>query len=149
MFITIKSTDPLLFRSLSVRNSEADIRPFALNVDLNVRVTLRFTPDNPALMHGLGGLGEYVRDTAIVNILNNNWLWKWRCNQSCHAKHVYYRSILKCSAILWLLLLLPQPVDWPKPQQKCVCEAMSVYKKRSIILLLMCIKVHDIFIASA
>ena len=31
-----------------------------------------FTPDNPALIPGVEGVGEYIRDTAIVNIIDND-----------------------------------------------------------------------------
>ena len=33
------------------------------------RVLLTFAPDNPALITGLPAMGEYVRDSATVNII--------------------------------------------------------------------------------
>ena len=35
-------------------------------------VILTYIPDNDALIPGLEGLGEYIRDTATVNIIDNN-----------------------------------------------------------------------------
>ena len=60
---------------ISVRNS-AEIRLFTANDEITLeyddRVLLRFTPDNSALVPGLEGLGEYIRDTATVHIIDND-----------------------------------------------------------------------------
>ena len=64
-------TDPLLFQPLRV-NHLASIHPFVLNVDSNMRVKLFYTPDYPTFIPALEEHGEYVRDTAIVNIRNND-----------------------------------------------------------------------------
>ena len=36
------------------------------------RVQLRFTPDNPGLIPGIETAGEYIRDTATINIIDND-----------------------------------------------------------------------------
>ena len=57
--------------SIRVTNS-ADIRLFAAedanSLEYDDRVLLRFIPDNPALILALEDNGEYIRDTATVNI---------------------------------------------------------------------------------
>ena len=56
--------------------NEAEIRIFTSNdettLEYDDRVILSFTPDNPALITGLEAEGEYVRDTATVNIIDND-----------------------------------------------------------------------------
>ena len=56
--------------------NEAEIRLFTSNDEITLeyddRVILSFTPDNPALITGLAAAGEYVRDTATVNIIDND-----------------------------------------------------------------------------
>ena len=63
---------------ISVRNT-ADIRLFTSNDDISLeyddRVLLVFTPDNPALITGVEGLGQYIRTTSIVNIIDNDGEW--------------------------------------------------------------------------
>ena len=60
---------------IGVRN-RADIRLFTDNDEITLeyddRVLLRFTPDNPGLIPGLEGMGEYIRDTATVHIIDND-----------------------------------------------------------------------------
>ena len=59
--------------------NETEIRLFTINdettLEYDDRVILTFTPDNPALIPGLEGLGEYIRDTAIVNIIDNDSMY--------------------------------------------------------------------------
>ena len=54
----------------------AEIRLFTSNDETTLEyddsVILTFTPDNPALITGLEAQGEYVRDTATVNIIDND-----------------------------------------------------------------------------
>ena len=60
---------------IGVRN-RADIRLFTANDEITLeyddRVLLRFTPDNPGLIPGLEGMGEYIRDTATVHIIDSD-----------------------------------------------------------------------------
>ena len=63
---------------ISVRNT-ANIHLFTSNDDISLeyddRVLLVFTPDNPALVPGLEGLGQYIRTTATVRIIDNDGKW--------------------------------------------------------------------------
>ena len=43
-----------------------------ITLEYDDRVLLVFTPDNPGLIPGVEGIGEYIRDTAIVNIIDND-----------------------------------------------------------------------------
>ena len=56
--------------------NEADIRLFTTNDDTTLEyddsVILTFTPGNPDVIDGLEGAGEYVRNSAIVNIIDND-----------------------------------------------------------------------------
>ena len=42
-----------------------------ITLEYDDRVLLVFTPDNPGLIPAVEGVGEYIRDTAIVNIIDN------------------------------------------------------------------------------
>ena len=63
---------------ITVRNT-ANIRLFASNDDISLeyddRVQLVFTPDNPALITCVEGLGQYIRTTATVKIIDNDGEW--------------------------------------------------------------------------
>ena len=56
--------------------NEADIRLFTTNDDTTLEyndyVILTFTPGNPAAIDGLESAGEFVRGSAIVNIIDND-----------------------------------------------------------------------------
>ena len=56
--------------------NEAEIRLFTSNDEITLeyddRVILSFTPDNPALIPALEAQGECIRDTATVNIIDND-----------------------------------------------------------------------------
>ncbi|CAI8002445.1 hypothetical protein GBAR_LOCUS3394 [Geodia barretti] len=58
--------------------NNAEIRLFAANDEIALeyddRVLLTFVPDNPALITDLPANGEYVRDSATVNIIDNDLL---------------------------------------------------------------------------
>ena len=60
---------------IRVTNS-AGIRLFTANDEITLeyddRVLLMFTPDNPVLISGLEWVGEYIRDTATVHIIDND-----------------------------------------------------------------------------
>ncbi|CAI8053959.1 P-selectin [Geodia barretti] len=67
------SERPVLFHQISSSNA-ISVQVIALYVQSNKRITLRFTPDNPAIVPQLEGVGEYVRDAAVVNVTNNEAL---------------------------------------------------------------------------
>ena len=59
---------------IRVSNAAESIRLFTANDDISLeyddRVRLEFTPDNPLLVAGLEGMGQYLRTTATVNIVD-------------------------------------------------------------------------------
>ena len=59
--------------------NETEIRLFTSNdqiaLEYDDSIILIFTPDNPVFINGLEGLGEYIRDTAIVNIIDNDSMY--------------------------------------------------------------------------
>ena len=65
--------EPIL--PISVLNS-ADIRLFTVSdrvaLEYDDRILLRFTPSSPGFIPGLESVGEYLRDTATVNITDSN-----------------------------------------------------------------------------
>ena len=69
-FVYHYSLGPVLLHQVSSSNA-ISVQLIALYVQSNKTITLRFTPDNPAFVPGLEGVGEYVRDTAVVNVTNN------------------------------------------------------------------------------
>ena len=69
-FVHHYSLGPVLFHQISSSNA-ISVQVIALYVQSNKRITLRFTPDNPAIVPQLEGVGEYVRDAAVVNVTNN------------------------------------------------------------------------------
>ena len=56
-------------------SNNEDIRLFTSNDQITLeyddRVLLVFTPNDPALIPVVEGAGEYIRNTAIVNIIDN------------------------------------------------------------------------------
>ena len=60
---------------ISVTNSE-EIRLFTANDEITLeyddRVLLQFTPDNPGLIPGLEAMGEYIRSSGTVHIIDND-----------------------------------------------------------------------------
>ena len=62
--------------TISVSTNSEEIRLFTTNDEVTLeyddRVILRFTPDNPGLIPGLEGMGQYIRDTATVHINDSN-----------------------------------------------------------------------------
>ena len=61
---------PIVFTNSTV------IRLFTANDEITLeyddRVLLRFTPDNSGLIPGVEAEGEYIRDTAILHIIDND-----------------------------------------------------------------------------
>ena len=64
---------------IRVSNTSASIRLFTASDDISLeyddRVRLVFTPDNPALINGVEGLGQYIRTTATVRIIDIDGKW--------------------------------------------------------------------------
>ena len=66
---------------IRVSNAAASIRLFTSNDDICLeyddRVRLVFTPDIPAfvLVPGLEGIGQYIRTTATVRIIDDDCEW--------------------------------------------------------------------------
>ena len=60
---------------ISVTNS-AEIRLFTTNdeitLETNERILLTFTPDSSGLIDVVEGEGEFIRGSAIVNIIDND-----------------------------------------------------------------------------
>ena len=73
--LCIGSSDFEELQPIEFENS-AEIQLFTTNDDITLEyddtVLLRFTPDNPLLISGVEGAGEYIRDTAIVIIIDND-----------------------------------------------------------------------------
>ena len=61
---------------IRVNNGVSTVHLFAVNdeitLEYNDRVLLHFTPDDHYLIRDLQAAGQYVRDTAIVNIIDND-----------------------------------------------------------------------------
>ena len=57
-------------------NNATSIRVFPVNDEITLeyddRVLLRFTPDESNLFSDLANEFEYIRDTAVVNIIDND-----------------------------------------------------------------------------
>ena len=64
------------FITISGNNNVTSIRVFPVNDEITLeyddRVLLRFTPDVTNLFSDLANQFEYIRDTAVVNIIDNN-----------------------------------------------------------------------------
>ena len=75
LFLPAPGSDFVNIQPITFIN-ETDIRVVTLNdittLEYNEYVTLTFTPGNPAAIDGLEGAGEYVRTSAIVNIIDND-----------------------------------------------------------------------------
>ena len=71
----IESTDFENLQPISFETS-ADIRLFTTDDNITLEyddtVILRFTPDNSSFIPGVEGAGEFIRDTAVVNIIDND-----------------------------------------------------------------------------
>ena len=73
--ISVGTSDFERLTPIRVTNS-AEIRLFTANDEVTLeyddRVLLMFTPDNSGLIAALEGYGEYIRDTATVNIIDRD-----------------------------------------------------------------------------
>ena len=76
--------EPIL--PISVLNG-TDIRLFTLSdrvaLEYDDRILLRFTPSSPGFISGLESVGEYLRDTATVNIIDTD------CKQKQDKEYMY------------------------------------------------------------
>ena len=81
--------------------NSAEIRLFASNDDITLeyddRVLLSFSPANPALIPSVEATGEYIRDSATVNIIDNDSkiiLTMHICHLLllCRARNKFYRA---------------------------------------------------------
>ena len=69
MCLPIVNSDFERLTPIQVTNNEV-IRLFAVNDEITLLLT--FVPDSTALIPGLLANGEYVRDSATVNIIDND-----------------------------------------------------------------------------
>ena len=73
--LPVGTSDFEIFQPIHIENS-ADIRLFTTNdevtLEYNDTVILRFTPQMSDLVPSVEGMGEYIRDTATVNIIDND-----------------------------------------------------------------------------
>ena len=78
---------------IRVTNS-ALIRLFTANDEITLEyddsVLLSFTPDNPGLVPGLEGYGEYIRDIATVHIIDS----ECKCSSCFKTSYIYYTAVL-------------------------------------------------------
>ena len=65
-----------MFHPIDVEDNMAEIRLFTTNdevtLEYNDTVILRFTPGSDRLIPGVESFGEFIRDTATVNIVDND-----------------------------------------------------------------------------
>lgn len=73
--VFVDASDFGRLRPITVRNN-ATIHLFIVNdrvsLEYDDRVLLTFTPIHPVIITWLQGFGEYIRDTATVNIIDND-----------------------------------------------------------------------------
>lgn len=73
--LDFEDLQPRMF-TLNAENSEEEIRLFTTNDEITLEyedsVILTFTPEIPGLIVGLENEGVFIRDTAIVNIIDND-----------------------------------------------------------------------------
>ena len=67
------------------------IRTDGITLEYNDSALLMFTTDNTALITDLEGEGEYIRDTAIVNIVDSDS----KCNTLVKDTRVKFNSLLQ------------------------------------------------------
>ena len=65
-----------MLQSITVDGSMANIRFFTTNDEVTLEyedtVILRFTPDSDRLIPGVESVGQFIRDTATVTIIDND-----------------------------------------------------------------------------
>ena len=87
----IGDSDFVGMEPITLFNNSADIRLFTTNDEITLetddRVQLIFTPTNALIIGGLESAGEYVRDSAIVNIIDTD------CKKYCITLTTYLITI--------------------------------------------------------
>ena len=120
--VYIGDSDFESLQPIAVSNS-ADIRFSAVDDDItlesNDRVNLIFTPEVPDLTDGLEGVGEYIRDTAVVNIIDNDR--KNHFNQ--HLVGCILRIMASISVSCCSVLVRTNPLE---QEFICVCYIHAV-----------------------
>ena len=80
-----------------VSASPAEIRLFISNdqlaLETNDRVLLTFTPGNPQLIGGVEGAGEFIRNSAVVNIIDNDCEYSYLCQSVCVALQALHMTM--------------------------------------------------------
>ena len=91
---SVGNTDFYRLLPVSVSRDGAEIRLFTakdvITLEYNDRILLTYTPSNPDLIPGVEAEGEYIRDTAIVRIIDNDSM------NHCTTASVSYSGFL-CS----------------------------------------------------
>ena len=91
---SVGNTDFYRLSPVSVSSDGAEIRLFTakdeITLEYNDRILLTYTPSNPGLIPGVEGAGEYIRNTAIVRIIDND------SKNHCTTASVSYSGFL-CS----------------------------------------------------
>ena len=103
MFFKVAS-DFEQFLPIAVANNRADIQLFPADdkvaLEYNDRVMLMFDPRNVALIPGLEDLGEYIRESAIVNIIDNDRkLPIPKCTRDHYFKYVHFVLVVSMSCM--------------------------------------------------
>ena len=91
---SVGNTDFYRLSPVAVSRDGAEIRLFTakdvITLEYNDRILLTYTPSNPGLIPGVEGAGEYIRNTAIVRIIDND------SKNHCTTASVSYSGFL-CS----------------------------------------------------
>ena len=74
--VLIGPTDFTDLQTVHVGNHSAEIHLFTLHDEIALEyddtIILRFTPDNNTFISDVENAGQFIRDTAIVNIIDND-----------------------------------------------------------------------------
>ena len=96
LLLCIGSSDFEPLMPISVMNN-AQVRIFTTNdfitLEYDDSIILIFTPDNPALIPTLEGFGEYIRDTAIVNIIDDDSKCSLHCYEQCACLYNHFTGL--------------------------------------------------------
>ena len=91
---SVGNTDFYRLSPVAVSRDGAEIRLFTakdvITLEYNDRILLTYTPSNPGLIPGVEGAGEYIRNTAIGRIIDND------SKNHCTTASVSYSGFL-CS----------------------------------------------------
>ena len=67
-----KHLEPIINEEINSTDIHLHIFNDAITLEYNDTVVLRFTPDSSVLIHSVESAGEYIRDTAIVYIIDED-----------------------------------------------------------------------------